>query len=303
MAGSSTRIDLNLVRVFVTIYETKSVTAAAERLFLTQPSVSYALSKLRDALQDPLFIRGPEGMVPTTCGELAYKKFSAAMANIDSVLHVGQHFEPGLSTQRFRIAMSDIGELTFLPPLIRHMRREAPDVELEVVQVAVNEVAGWLAAGKVDAVVGNLPVLQNAAKSIKLFSERYTCMLKKDSAVVGDVLDLDSFIAARHIHVSSPFSGHRLVEDILRQHGISRKIALQVSHFSVVPQLVADNDLLVTLPSRVGRDFTRDDRLRMLDIPINIPHFEVSLFWHEHQEEKTSHRWLRNLIVTALSTL
>lgn len=303
MTITNARIDLNLVRVFVTIYETRSVTAAAERLFLTQPSVSYALSKLRDALQDPLFIRGPEGMTPTIRGELAYKKFSAAMVNIDSVVNIGQPFEPATSSQRFRVAMSDIGELTFLPPLLKQMRREAPDVELEVVQVAVNEMAGWLAAGKVDAVIGNLPGLQSAVKSVKLFSERYACLLQKDSPTIGNSLDLDGFISARHILVSSPFSGHRLVEDILQQRGIKRKIALQVSHFTIVPRLIADHDLLVTVPSRVGQYFEMDGRLRTLDIPIDIPHFEVRLFWHEHQEEKTSHRWLRNLITDTLRTL
>jgi DNA-binding transcriptional LysR family regulator len=303
MTGSRTRIDLNLVRVFVTIYEAKSVTAAAERLFLTQPSVSYALSKLRDALHDPLFVRGQDGMVPTMCGELTYKKFSAAIASIDSAVELTKRFDPETSSQRFRLAMSDIGELIFLPPILQQLQREAPNVELEVVQVAVSEVAGWLAAGKVDAAIGNLPGLMSSEKNIKLFSERYVCLLRKKHSTIGDALSLESFIAAKHILVSSPFSGHRLIEDILRQHGVSRKVALQIPHFSHIPQLVANTDLLVTLPSTVGRLFESTGFLRTLDIPVDIPHFEVRMFWHEHQEEKASHRWLRNMIFDALSEL
>jgi DNA-binding transcriptional LysR family regulator len=300
MATSSSRIDLNLVRVFVTIYETGSVTAAAERLFLTQPSVSYALGKLRDALHDPLFVRGPDGMAPTVYGEETYKRFSAAMAQIDSAVELISRFDPETSTRRFRIAMSDIGALIFLPPMLQQCQREAPGVELEVVQVAVDEVAGWLAAGKVDAAIGNLPGLLNSTCNLKLFSERYVCLLRKDNNTIGDALSLERFIAAKHILVSSPFSGHRLVEDYLRQQGVSRKIAVQIPHFTIIPQLIINNDLLVTLPSRVGDLFAANGPLRMLEIPIDLPHFEVRMFWHEHQEEKAANRWLRNLIYNTL---
>jgi DNA-binding transcriptional LysR family regulator len=147
MTVTRTRIDLNLVRVFVTIYETKSVTAAAERLFLTQPSVSYALARLRIALQDPLFVRGADGMTPTMCGELTYKKFSEAIASIDSAVELTKRFDPNTSSQRFRLAMSDIGELIFLPPILRLLQREAPNVELEVVQVGGQRSSG-MAGGR-----------------------------------------------------------------------------------------------------------------------------------------------------------
>ncbi|HEV2608796.1 MAG TPA: LysR family transcriptional regulator [Noviherbaspirillum sp.] len=304
MPATRSRIDLNLVRVFVTIYETRSVTVAAERLFLTQPSVSYALGKLRDALHDPLFMRGPQGLVPTACGEMTYRKFSAAMASIESAIEPTTGFDPQQSSQRFRIAMSDIGEMTFLPPIMEHMQREAPNVELEVVQVAIDEVAGWLAAGKVDAAVGNLPGLVGVVKNRKLFSEHYVCLVGAGNAAIGESLSLEDFLSGRHIVVSSPFSGHRLVEDILRQQGVSRKVILQVPHFTIVPNLMTINkDLLVTMPSRVGRYFALSGSLRALEVPIELPHFEVRMFWHEHQEEKRSHQWLRNVIYQALSRL
>lgn len=289
-------MDLNLVRVFVTIYETRSVTGAAERLFLTQPSISHALGKLREALRDPLFVRGPEGMVPTAYAELAYRKFSAAMAQIDSAIEPINEFQAATSSQRFRIAMSDIGELIFLPPLMRRLRAEAPHVNLEVVQVAMTEVAGWLAAGKVDAAIGHLPDLVEAAQHENLFSEHYVCLARRDRSTIGKVLDMESFLAANHIFVSSPFSGHRIIADMLRQRGVTRKVVLQIPHFTIVPQLLLDNDLLVTLPSQVGAYFCMHHRLRTLGMPIDIPSFKVRMFWHEHQEEKASHRWLRGLI-------
>jgi DNA-binding transcriptional LysR family regulator len=300
MAQHHPRIDLNLVRVFVTIYETRSVTGAAERLFLTQPSISYALAKLREALRDPLFIRSPEGMVPTLHAELTYKKFSAAMAQIDSAIEPINGFDAASSTKRFSIAMSDIGELIFLPPILRQLQREAPNVEIEVVQVAMSEVAGWLAAGKVDAAIGHLPGLVDAARNVPLFSEHYVCLARSDNSAIGDSLDMESFLAARHIFVSSPFSGHRIIADMLKQRGVSRKVVLQIPHFTIVPQLLLDNDLLVALPSQVGAYFCMHHRLRLLPLPIEIPPFQVRMFWHEHQEEKAAHRWLRDLIYRTL---
>jgi DNA-binding transcriptional LysR family regulator len=298
-----TRMDLNLVRVFVTIYETRSITAAAERLFLTQPTISYSLAKLRNALHDPLFTRGPDGMTPTVLGELTYHRFTVAMASIESALELARSFDPATSTQRFRLAMSDIGELIFLPPILERLQAEAPGVELQVVQVAVDEVSGWLAAGKVDAAIGNLAVLQPLGKSVKLFAERYVCLLSAKHSVIRNGLSLEDFVAARHILVSSPFSGHRLVEDVLRQHGVSRKVALEIPHFTILPRLVAGSDLLVTLPSRVAHLFESYGALRTMELPLPIPAFEVRLFWHEHQEENAGHRWLRNILMITLGSL
>lgn len=302
-ASPHPRLDLNLVRVFVTIYEAGSVTAAAERLFVTQPTISYGLAKLREALQDPLFVRSSNGLMPTMVGTLTYRKFTAAMASIDSAVEMTRSFDPRTSTQRFRVAMSDIGELIFLPPILEKLQRDAPDVELEVVPVAVSEVAGWLAAGKVDAVIGNLPLLQAAGKNVNLFSERYVCLVRKNHPTIGKKLTLDTFLAARHILVSTPFSGHRSIEDVMREHAISRKIALQILHFTILPQLLVTSDLVATVPSRVAQLFESWAPLRSFELPIGIPPFEVRMFWHEHQDDNPGHRWLREIIMSTVGNL
>jgi len=183
------------------------------------------------------------------------------------------------------------------------MQREAPDVELEVVQVAVNEVAGWLAARKVDAAVGNLSALQMQAQSSKLFSERYVCLLRENHPQIGKELTLEKFVKAQHILVSTQFSAHRLVEDVLRQHGVSRKVALQIPHFTILPQLLVTSELLVTVPSRVAHLFEASAPLRSLELPVDIPPFEVRMFWHEHQGENAAHRWLRGIIAHSLQKL
>ena len=301
MPISNTRLDFNLVKVFIAIYETKSVTAAANRLFLSQPTVSYALAKLRESFHEPLFVRGTNGMAPTAAADLVYRKFSAAMANIDSAIDMTQSFVPATSSHRFRIALTAIGSLMFLPPLMRSMRKEAPNVELEVVQIAVDEVEGWLSAGKVDVVIGNLPGIEASTNNLKLFSERYVCLLQEDHPTIGNSLDLDGYVSANHVLVSSTFSGHRIIEEILRQHGVSQRITLQIPHFTILPQLISDSDLLVTLPLGIAKLFKSYGKLKILEMPIEIPHFEVRMFWHKHHEEKAAQKWLRSLLFNTLS--
>jgi DNA-binding transcriptional LysR family regulator len=295
------RLDLNLIRVFVAIYETQSVTAAANQLFLTQPTVSYGLAKLRGLLKDPLFTRSRDGMVPTPCGHRTYEQFSAAMARIESAVDMTQHFDPAHSNRRFRVAMSDIGELFFLPPLLAHIHNQAPDIEIEAVQIAMDEVVGWLAAGKADVAIGCLPAIRAQTNNEKLFTERYVCLMRQNHPGIDDHLTLENFAAARHVHVSSPFSGHRLVEDVLREHGVSRKVALQIQHFTILPHLIANSDLLVTLPSRVASLFEAYGGTKVLDLPISIPEFDVCVYWDGRHDTFTAHRWFRNAVREALT--
>src|ERR1700722_20375996 len=125
------RLDLNLIRLFVAVYETRSTTLAAARLFVTQPSVSYGLAKLREQLGDPLFQRGPDGMVATAYAVDAYENFREGLARIQDGIESVTAFDPATSTRRFRISMSDIGTMAFLPVLLREILQCAPNVEIE----------------------------------------------------------------------------------------------------------------------------------------------------------------------------
>jgi DNA-binding transcriptional LysR family regulator len=222
------------------------------------------------------------------------------MARIETAVEMTQQFDPAQSNHRFRIAMSDIGELYFLPPLLKHIHRQAPDIEIEVVQIAMDEVVGWLADGKTDVAVGNLPAIRALTRNDNLFSERYVCLMREDHGSIDDRLTLENFAAARHVHVSSPFSGHRLVEDVLREHGVTRKVALQIQHFTILPHLISNSELLVTLPSRVAKLFKAYGGLKVLELPISIPSFDVSVYWDERYDAYTAHRWFRNVLTEAL---
>ena len=298
--STNANFDLNLIRVFLTIYETGRVSTAAERLNLTQPTISYSLKKLREALNDPLFSRTSSGMKPTPIGELTYTRFLNAVSNINNALDITRKFDPKESSRKFRIAMSDIGELIFLPPIVERLKTDAPNIELQVIQVPIKEVDEWLSTGKVDLAVGNFSVFQPKGNQQKIFKEQYVCLMSKNHPTIKDKLTISNFTKARHILVSSPFSGHYLIEESLKKKGVSRKVALQIEHFTILPRLLADSDLLVTLPSRVAKLFESYAPLTTFPLPIKIPEFDVGLLWHHHQENDPGHAWLKKMIHESL---
>lgn len=297
------RLDLNLMRVLIAVHETRSVTAAAQRLALSQPAVSYGLAKLRRTYGDRLFNRSSSGLAATPLAERIYRRYREAMAAVDQTLDGVDRFDPLLATRGFRVAMSDIGALYFLPPLHARLQAVAPRTELEVVQVSTDVAVEDLAAGRLDAAVGNLPSIRAQTQSELLFVERYVCLMRRDHPDVGDVLTLDAFLRARHVMVSSPFSGHRLVDDALAERGVARDIAIRIPHFTMMPQLLSQSDLMVILPSRVAALFASQSPTRYLDLPVPVPQFEVRVHWHWHYARQASTQWLVGLLRDTLRPL
>lgn len=302
MDPSSPRFDLNLVRAFVAIYETKSVTQAADRLNLTQPTISHALSKLRDLYGDRLFSRGSPGLVPTAIAERVYEQLSAALTAIEGTVDARSGFDPQTSTRRFRIALSDIGSLFFTPPLLRRFQQVAPHIQVEFVQLS-DTLLDDLARGTLDIAIGTLPTLHSHTRNALVFRESYACLVAQGYAGAENGIDLQAFSRARHIMVTSPSSGHALLDGVLAERGVQRNVVALVPQFSVLPSLVEDSDLVVVLPKRVARLFESQRRVKAVELPVEIPGFDVRLHWHLRQDGSPAHTWLRTEVMGALEGL
>lgn len=298
----SSDLDLNLVRVFVAIYETQSVTAAAERLDVTQPTISYGLSKLRKAYGDRLFLRSGSGVAPTNLAEQLYSVFRDALAAVENTLEERAVFFPASSKRRFRLAMSDIGVLIFVPLLLRRFQEVAPHIEIDVVSIS-ETTAEDLAAGRLDVAIGNIPQLNSQTRSAHLFKEHYVCLMSASHPSIGSEMSLSQFLTARHVMVSSPRSGHALVEEGLAQLGIHRNIVAKVPHFTVLPELLSQSDLLVILPSRVANLYVVQGALKAMRLPVELPEFHVQVHWHRRQDTSIAHKWLVDETVRVLASL
>ncbi|OMH34287.1 LysR family transcriptional regulator [Tersicoccus sp. Bi-70] len=299
-------IDLSLLRTFLAVYEAGSVTGAANRLSVTQPSVSYGLGRLRRQLADPLFVRTRGGMVATERATELYQVFRRSIADIDAVSG-DQAFDPATSEKQFRLCLSDLGEFSFLSAILGRLGREAPTVALDVVPMDIAQVQGWLQRGEVDAAVASV-VIPGLRRHTVISRDRYVCVLPADRAGAGDVvhavgerprLSVQEFESLRHVVIDEA-AGHRQVDATLDEAGLTRRTVVRLRHFSVLPNLMHDSDIAAVMPLVAAEHFEREFPVVIRELPVEGPTFDVSLYWNEATSASASARWFLDLLTEAL---
>ena len=290
--------DLNLVRTFVALYEAGSVTAAAQRLHVTQPSVSYGLGRLRERLSDPLFVRERDGMQPTTLATRLYPALRTSLGGIDQALAQARSFDPARSDMRFRIALTDLGEVTLLPEILGGIQASAPAVEVEVVPLEIETVARDLARARIDVAICSRRLDYPGLQRDVVLEERYVCLARAGHPRVGASMERSTFLDENHV-VVNPASGHGLVEDVLRDQDICRKISLVVPHFWSLPYVVGRSDLLAIVPLQIATRFADQAALTIHELPFPVPAFEVGLYSHGDGERSPAHHWFRDTVLVA----
>ena len=295
-------MDLNLVRVFTAIYETRSVSGAADRLFITQPSASYALSRLRSETNDELFKRSRAGMEPTPTAVQLYKVFKKSLTGIEKAVADTRTFAPETSKYKFRLALSDLGQLLLLPRLVAALRVVAPGIQLEVIAVDTLKLNDWLLTGKIDAAICNRNETISSAQRELILYERYVCLLNENHPRIGETLSLEAYMQEQHVLVAAT-SGHHIVEDRLKEFGLERDIALEVPHFAALGELIASSELLVTLPSAAAKIYIRRGNGRLLELPFQVPNQEVFVYAHTEIGDITAKTWFYNFLKEAGPTM
>src|SRR5262245_13009468 len=264
------RLDLNLLRVFETVYRTRNLTTAGEALALSQPAMSHALRRLREALKDPLFVRLPRGLRPTPYADQLASPVTRALGELRTALDRSK-FEPSSSTRTFRIAMTDIGEQVFLPALTRHFQRVAPVATLQTRQIPVKDLREAMHGGEVDAAMGFIPQLGAGFYQQRLFLDDYVCMARRGHPHISAPLTLEKYRRTTHALVSSEGTGHgERIEHALQSRHIRAKVALRVTHFLAVPSIVAHTDLAVVLPRNLAESFSFL-RVQLFALPFELP--------------------------------
>lgn len=290
-------LDLNLLRVFDALMRERKVAAAAVRLGLSAPAVSNALARLRRATGDELFIRSPAGMQPTAHAQAVAGTVTQALAAIDQGFVRHQAFAPAHSARSFRLAMTDIGEIIFLPALVGRLHEQAPGVTLSTVRNTAIDLRAEMAAGSVDLAVGWLPRLGAGFHQRRLFSQRYVALMAAAHPLAQGRLTAARFLQARHAVVVAEGTGHEQVQRALRRHGLADPVALRLPHFVAVPYIVAESDLVVTVPEKLAHKAAAPFGLVVRELPLGLPTFEVNVFWHQRAHREAGNRWLREQLV------
>lgn len=286
-------MNLDLLRTFLEIYERRSLTRAAEALRVTQPSVSYALARLRRETNDALFVRTSGGMDPTARAIELYAIARAAVDGIDDVV-TGRAFDPQTTRGRYRIALTDMGEYGYLPPLLDRLAREAPSVSVEVVPTNVDAIDRWVATGEVDAVIASAAPTGRTPSTL-LFDEEYACLCSWPEGTQGIPVSAAELSSLRMAVIDSS-SGHDRVARALEHAGITAQEVLRVHHFSTVPEALVRSGAAAIVPRRLAVMFARRFPLSHRPLGDLIAPFEVRLFANAAQRPSPGRQWFLALL-------
>jgi DNA-binding transcriptional LysR family regulator len=297
---SFSSLDLNLLRVFDAIYTTGSVTAAAAILHLTQPAVSKQLNRLREILDDPLFVRTLEGMAPTPRAEALVGTIHRALSEVRTAFDSQVGFDPMTSARTFRIFMNDAGQMALLPRVISLLGAEAPNVNLETVQMpSLRMRAVGLESGDVDLAVGYFENFDGSIRCQVLFEEWYVGMVREGHPSIHDDLSFELFLKASHLIYQPSGGGHgsqeTFVDKAFWAAGVTRRVAIRLAHAVGISSMVSNTDHLVVVPHRLAEACARLVQVKILDLPIEIPRFHVAQYWHDRFHSDPANQWLRGV--------
>ncbi|MDR6860745.1 LysR family transcriptional regulator [Variovorax guangxiensis] len=291
-------MDLNLLRVFLAVYEARSVGGAAHALGMSQPGLSTALARLRKQLGDPLFLRGASGMEPTSRGRDLAESVRTIMRSIDDVVLKPPVFDPATSRREFRIALSDIAEGIYLPTVLQALEASASHMSLRSVFMTPRQLEAEMAAGTVDIAAGYYPDIKGSAfmhRRIALHS--FACIAHKHHAGVGDRMTMEQFSTLPHVVVEATGRSQELFDRFLQKRRITRRVILRSPHFMSVPFIVADSDAVAVVPQALA-DFVADHPLiKQVALPFRPPVFQVNLYWHRSAHADPANQWLRQVLI------
>jgi len=291
------KVDLNLLVVFDMLLRLQSVTRTAEALGMSQPAMSLALNKLRTAFSDPLFVRGSRGLSPTPRAEQLAIPMRHVLDQIKNDVLRQPSFDPATTDRTITFNMADVGELVFLPRLHAHLRAVAPGANIRTVSTPPAQLAEAMQSGEVDLAVGYFPGLQGAAiYQQRLFSHSFVCIVRKDHPVFRSQVTKKQFLEAQHVVVDQEGKSHELFEETLARQRLTRRVVLRIPHFLAIPLVVAESDLIVTVPYAIGASFAKMANLKMLPPPIKVGKPEVKQHWHARFHHDQVNRWIRGVV-------
>ena len=293
-------IDLNLLKALDALLRTASVSKAAELVNLSQPAMSRALNRLQHVVKDPLLVRSGRGMVLTPRGEALRAPVQDALAQV-ALVFKPDVFDPSKSQDRFRLMAPDYLAQLIMPPVLAQVFNIAPGVRIEMENLSATGIAelceGTISLGF--GVVDDGPVLENVA-SQALFEDRQVCLVRKGHPLLEDGMTIESYAATAHAMLSITGRGGGRIDEVLKQYGLSRTIALRVTQFMTISAVIAPTNLIITVPEALATQvMTKDLRLIQLPEELQTPSFTVSQIWHERFTKDAGHQWLRRLVKSA----
>jgi DNA-binding transcriptional LysR family regulator len=295
----SQRLDLNLLPIAVALYEERGVSRTATRLGMSQPAVSAALGKLRKAFGDPLFIRSGRGMEPTPRAHALIAPARDVLSRVDRDVLSGLAFDAATAKVTFTFALSDVGEMVFLPRILERLLRRAPLAAVRSVSPPPNELRAGLETGEIDLAVGYFPDLETSNFfRQRLFTHHFCCLLRADHPIGSRRLSLKQFLSLKHVAVRAAGRSQEIFNRFLAKKRVHPTVALVTPHFMSLPAIIGKSDLVATVPHAIGMYFSGSwANIKAVLPPFpDAPGIELKQHWHRKVHHDPRNQWLRRLV-------
>jgi len=290
------RADFNLFRVLEAIDRAGNISRAADSLNLTQPAVSHALNRLRDLLEDPLFIRQGQNMVPTTFARSLIPTVRRHLGGLTRCIEAAQEFNPAALQCRFQIGFRDAAESLVFPFLMPKLAQAAPGVQIISRRIEPGLLERELSQGSIDLAA---EVALNVGPTIRsqVLSDESAVIMHRHNhpAIIDQQIDMDSYATARHIMVTLQPDNPELLDNHLADLGIRRNIVLKCQHYFAACQVVAKTDWLLLMPQSLAFSMTKLLPITFCECPFPTPQIELRLYWHEAMDRDQGNLWLREV--------
>jgi DNA-binding transcriptional LysR family regulator len=295
------QVDLNLFVVLEAIYREGNITRAGQQLNLTQPAISHALKRLRDLLQDPLFVRQGALMMPTPFTRNMIEQVRQALQILEGNLSQSHNFVPEQTRRHFHLSLWEYLEALILPQLLNRLAHAAPGMSITTSRVKRRDLETELASGSVDLAIEIPMTMSDRMRQKWLLNEPFVVLARHGHPAIGGTLDLDTYLGQRHIQVSSRRQGPSLIDVELNRRGLRRQVFLRSQHNFTACMVVSKTDMLLTLPERHARLLNAESINQVYPFPLHAPRLEAHLYWHESVENDPANRWLREQIESVLA--
>lgn len=290
---SSRRIDLDGLQVFDAVMRERHVTRAAERLSLSQSAVSHALARLRVIFGDPLFVRTAGGVRPTRRAEQLWNDVQEPLRSLRRAVAPGG-FDPATAEFEVSIAVNDMITEHVLTPWYARLRTRAPGLGVSLVMRTYGDTEARLEKGTLDFGLGLFASIPRSTRRQEVWSDRYVCAFRSDHPLARRPLTLEAFESAAHVRVSPSGERFSFADVGMRLAGVQRRVALVVSHFTGVPKILQQTDLIALMPRFFARAVARTHRLSVRELPFPADPVRYELVWHERAERSPALVWIRD---------
>jgi DNA-binding transcriptional LysR family regulator len=296
----TSKLDLNLLVSLDVLLAEGNVTRAAKRLGLSQPALSAQLKQLRESFDDPLLIPAPRGMTPTSRAEALREPLRETLAQIHALTAAARPFDPASAGQTFRIVASDAIHQVASALLAVRLGQRAPGCRIALLSYDGARTQEQMAAGEIDLWLGARSSVPPNLRARILYEEHFLCVMRRDHPLAAGPLDLDRFCALEHVLVSPTGGGfHGIVDESLAAVGRRRRVTVSVNSFLLVPAVIAESELIATVPARLARSWGQ--QLAVLPPPCEIADFSVMMGWHARAHADPAQVWLRQQLMALLS--